>query len=623
MIAKTHAFTFMTHEGFVKVPYFQRAYVWNEKNWSELLSHLLEKNINHFIGTIVLKQIEAQSGYSKQALIIDGQQRLMTLSIMLYTIKKSLHGIYIDEPSEATRYNGCLYGKDNVYDTVEYVKIVPSKVDERYYQAIMLDDVYPDDIDYDSCENNVLKCFKYFTNKFTEIPGDDRIWLYKNLLNPKREIMVVLDLNNADSEVRVFSAVNSMGMRISPSETVKNWLYQRALDIGMDRYEVNHLYKETWERTFARDDDSVLFWNKPSSNNQIEYDNIGWLLKDIAIIKGLYTKDSRERDLLQIYEMYIKSINYERGLISFINEVTAYARIHRSKMYSFDRNALYSFNDFEKRFFHVVSTLNITVFRPYILYIYYKNTKNRKGLETDLRRLETLIFRLYASGKYPAEGQGGFKLCYEFIHDETGYEKILAATPSDEEFIRTLQNIKREGSNDSRPATLALFWLELYRRSNPESRYSCYDKDALRYIYSLEHMMPEYWEEHWRDVRIEKADGSPILEWRDKKDYRDKHIRSIGNMTLLKEVLNSNVQNQKFSIKMKGGTFHGVERYGIIHHAELGITVLDFVEPYSKNNMMVWNEKAIREREKGMIEDIVGNIWPRIEPVFDNIALDE
>ena len=615
MIAKTHAFTFMTHEGSVKVPYFQRAYVWNEQNWSELLAHLLERDVNHFIGMIVLKQIEAQSGYAKQALIIDGQQRLTTLSIMLYTLKKSLKGVYIDEPTEAARYNGCLYGRDNIYDWVEYVKIVPSKVDARYYQAILFDDVNPDDIEYDSCESNILKCYKYFTDRFADMSVEDRTWLYKNLLDPKREIMVVLDLNNADSEVRVFSAVNSMGMRISPSETVKNWLYQRALDIGMGSYEVGHLYKETWERVFAGDDNAVLFWGKTSSNNQIEHDNIGWLLKDIAIIKGIYNKDSRERDLLRIYEKHIKSIRYERELVSFINEITAYARIHRGKLQSFDRNALYSFDDFEKRFFHIINTLNITVFRPYILFLYYKNARNIKGLETDLRRLETLIFRLYASGKYPAEGQGGFKLCYDFIHDKTGYQKILEATPSDDDFEKTLRNIKREGSNDSRPATLALFWLELYRRSDPESRYSCFDKDALRYIYSLEHMMPEYWEEHWRDVKIEDSGSNPITEWRDKKAYRDKHIRSIGNMTLLKEALNSNIQNQKFSIKMKGGTFYGVERYGIMHHAELGLTVLDFVEPYEKNNLMVWNEAAIREREKGMIEDIVSKVWPRIEPV--------
>ncbi|EME8181206.1 DUF262 domain-containing protein, partial [Enterococcus faecium] len=70
-----------------KVPRYQRAYVWTEKNWSELLSdinftvNIHDINWSHFLGTIVLNNIDKQLGDRKDPgiinfEIIDGQQRI-------------------------------------------------------------------------------------------------------------------------------------------------------------------------------------------------------------------------------------------------------------------------------------------------------------------------------------------------------------------------------------------------------------------------------------------------------------------------------------------------------------------------------------------------------------------
>ena len=75
----------------LEVPFFQRKYVWDEENWSELLQAV--ENFNNekpFWGSIIIKRAEKQAGekFSK-GYIIDGQQRLTTIAILTKAIYDS------------------------------------------------------------------------------------------------------------------------------------------------------------------------------------------------------------------------------------------------------------------------------------------------------------------------------------------------------------------------------------------------------------------------------------------------------------------------------------------------------------------------------------------------------
>ena len=80
MDAKAKSFTFLSNEGQITVPFFQRGYVWDKDNWETLLGDLLNTTRGHFLGSLILKQQRAASGEPKEVLVIDGQQRLTTLS---------------------------------------------------------------------------------------------------------------------------------------------------------------------------------------------------------------------------------------------------------------------------------------------------------------------------------------------------------------------------------------------------------------------------------------------------------------------------------------------------------------------------------------------------------------
>jgi uncharacterized protein with ParB-like and HNH nuclease domain len=83
MEAREKELKFLATEGKIIIPFFQRTYVWEQENWENLLEGLFSKPDGHFLGSIILKQIRTSSGEPKKLEVVDGQQRLTTLSILI------------------------------------------------------------------------------------------------------------------------------------------------------------------------------------------------------------------------------------------------------------------------------------------------------------------------------------------------------------------------------------------------------------------------------------------------------------------------------------------------------------------------------------------------------------
>jgi len=125
----------------------------------------------------------------------------------------------------------------------------------------------------------------------------------------------------------------------------------------------------------------------------------------------------------------------------------------------------------------------------------------------------------------------------------------------------------------------------------------------LKYTYSLEHIMPQKWEEFWEDVPVIDINGNQIVNNEQAKQYRYRLIYELGNMTLLKSALNSSLRNYEFARKVKGeGRKKGIKVY-----AELGITKFDIVDKF-ENGDTIWDERKIKERTKDLAADFFA-IW--------------
>ena len=597
MKAEAMSLTFIGNEGVVKIPFFQRSYVWDKTNWEDLLTDLYDTIKNSFLGSLILKQLEKQTGKTKEVLVIDGQQRLTTLSILL----KALYDSFSNEVKDNCKssINTYLFYKKQQTDRDLHLKISHSRLDSYYYDIVINGKITNDEIDkiivaddsnkISSKDNKILQCYKYFTDQLKCKTAEQKEWLFNFLLNTENKILVIIDLSENDDEQSIFDTINSAGVRLSGSDIIKNALFQKAIDLIKNQEEVFKLYKDHWDDIFSIDDDARVFWETPRSTGRLMRDNIEILLHSIAVIKNFFDPDKHTlSDLSKLYKDYIGTLNKDT-LIIFVGEISEYAKLYRDKIMVFDKSTLFSFENSTQRLFHILDVCEISTFHPYILSLFYKYQNDESILNANIYKLEKYIIIRMITKK---ETKSYNKTCKDFITDnnlidakinELDYSEVSSAT----------QNINNKN------ASLLLFWIELYRRHR-DVRQSVKE---LKYNYSLEHIMPQKWEEYWSNISVYDENGNIVQDSEKAKAIRYKEIYSIGNMTLLNSRLNTSLRNYPFEKKIEG---EGRKR-GIRHYSELCITKADILLPYDQGNIL-WDERNICNRTKLLVNEIL-EIW--------------
>lgn len=597
MKAEAMSLTFLDNEGLVRIPFFQRGYVWNIENWDDILIDLLDFNKSHFLGSLILKQLEKQTGKPKEVLVIDGQQRLTTLSVLLRALYNSFDAETQKNCDSSVK--NYLFFKKNQTDKDFFVKIEHSKIDKKYFQKVIKNEVTQDEYDAivvenpatktTSKSNKVLQCLKYFTEKLNTIEVSKRLDLFNRLLDQENKILVIIDLSEKEDEQAIFDTINSAGVRLSSADIIKNALFQKALDLFDNVEDVETLYKDNWENVFSLDEDAMNFWDTPRATGRLMRDNIEILLHSISVIKGFFDPDKHTlSDLSNLYKAYILKIN-KTDLEAFIKEISKYAKLFREKILVFNGSTLFNHQDNYSRLFHILSVCEISTFHPYILSLFYKYDNNETKLCEELKKIERVVIRRMIT---KSETKSYNKMCKEFIKDNSTVDVKISEQTKDE-VVNGLSSISNKN------ATLLLFWVELYRRAN-DSKQSVKE---LKYNYSLEHVMPQKWEEYWSKVDVVDNASNVITDKELAKRERYSKIYSIGNMTLLNSSLNTSLRNYEFSRKIEG---EGKKR-GIRHYADLGITRFDILDVYD-NGDKVWNEKKITGRTTNLANDIL-IIW--------------
>ena len=316
MKAETRAFSFLRHEGLVRIPFFQRAYVWNEKNWEDLIADLLKIGRRHFLGSLISKQVEPQSGSPKQVLVIDGQQRLTTLTILLRALFNSLNEKRQTSNKVLEMVNECLFYSGDAFDSECHVKIEHSKVDRLYYQHVIKNELSLETIESKFSESNVLKCYKYYIDRIKDIDVSEQKRLVNDLLRHDNHILVVIDLTKEDDEQCIFDTINSAGMRLSSADVVKNFLFQKAFDL-FPADVVELLYQNNWESVFLNDGQTIEFWGTERTLGRLKRDNLEILLHCIAVIEGFFDPEKHTlADLVSVYKENVSALGSD-GLKKF------------------------------------------------------------------------------------------------------------------------------------------------------------------------------------------------------------------------------------------------------------------------------------------------------------------
>ncbi|MCG3165630.1 MAG: hypothetical protein POELPBGB_01398 [Bacteroidia bacterium] len=590
MEAKSRAFTFLKMEALIRVPFFQRAYVWKKDNWEDLLIELSNTSKNHFLGSIILKQQTVATGEPKEALIIDGQQRLTTLSILLKALYDSLPDATKKNVENSMR--NCLFYKIDETDENYLIKIQHSHLDAQVYESVIragIDSsplVIPNDSD-----SRVMQCYQYFLNELEKKDSKENMALFNWLTKSENEILVVIDLGAKDEEQAIFDTINSAGVHLSAADIIKNALFQKVIQLKGQK-EAIKLYSATWNKIITGEKENVTFWETQRSTGRLRRDNIELLLHSVAVIKGIYDPDEHTlSDLSWLYKEHIANFTTFDQIKKFIEDITEYADIYKKKFLIFTNQTMFSFDEYQKRLFHILDCFEISTFHPLILHLFKSLRDDEAQLEKVFSAIESFVVRRVISKH---EVKAFNKFCKEFITNPNALYARLAES-NDADFYNQLKYIS------NRHAALLLFWVELHRRHNDKKN----DTTALKYCYSLEHIMPQSWTEHWGTLPVKtKPDGSLMSEKESAEDRWAK-IYWIGNMTLLTTNLNSALKNYKYEVKMVGEG----RKKGIKDYAELIITKLDLVKPFDEGDI-VWDEHKIEARTNFLIGEI-DVIWKK------------
>jgi hypothetical protein len=229
---------------FYNVPKYQREYVWGRYDWEALLDDLLEHEgtDGHFLGTFICVNREQDSTQFPQLEVIDGQQRLTTISLALAAIYSVLKGGLPDGDDEYVTDVITLKRMLAVDRKSRLAPQIANSNRDDFYAILAragLDIVAPKP-SYMGVRR-IEKAYQFFLSRMTTIATERGVPITEVamdlLARVKRAQMVKLEVNSYSDAFTLFESLNNRGKPLTPIDLIKNSLLadaDRSPEVSMD-----------------------------------------------------------------------------------------------------------------------------------------------------------------------------------------------------------------------------------------------------------------------------------------------------------------------------------------------------------------------------------------------------
>ena len=533
------------------IPVYQRFYSWDidqcKRLWNDIVEMQRKGKAGHFVGSIVNIAEQAMPTGVQKYMIIDGQQRMTTLTLLLL----ALRDYAIKDPSDTTinarRIDNMLL-KNEYESGDERYKLLLTETDRDILISLVEEKPISESI-----RSRLIENYNFFANKLAdkEIQPAE---VYESI--GKLQIVNITLDRAVDDAQAIFESLNSTGKELSESDLIRNYVL-----MGLEPAEQTYVYEHLW---------------RPMEQLFI-YETQGTVM-DAFFRHYLTMKLSRIPKQGRVYEEFkLYHLNCEFGTIrELCQDLLEYAKYYTNIV--FKRN---SDTDLKKLYEDIID-LRMEVSYPFLLKIHHdcmEGLITSDELKEILRLCISYVLRR-AICEIPTNSMNKtFATLKNYIRPDDYLNSVKAFFVMQDTYKEFPDNDKFEGAFENRDI------YNMRARNYILSRLENFDNKAPIIIenYTIEHIMPQN-----KNLSLEwQADLG--AEW---QDVQKKYLHTIGNLTLT--AYNSEMSDRPFLEKMDmpGG------------FKESALRLNKYVVLQNR-----WNQKHIQERANELAKK-AESIWP-------------
>lgn len=543
------------------IPVYQRYYSWDveqcKRLWTDIVDMQKKGKVGHFVGSIVNIAEQAMPTGVQKYMIIDGQQRMTTLTLLLIALRDYAKNNPTDDTINSRRIDNMLL-KNEYESGGERYKLLLTETDRDVLMSLVEDKPIPD-----GTKSKLLDNYNFFVGKIADKelqPAE----IYESI--GKLQIVNITLERNIDDAQAIFESLNSTGKELSESDLIRNYVL-----MGLEPDEQTYVYEHLWRPM------ELLFVYETQDSVMDRF------FRDYLTMK--LTSIPKQNRVYEEFKLY--HLNCEFASIrELCQDLLTYAK-HYTDMV-FRRSS----NNALKTLYEDINDLRMEVSYPFLLKV-HNDFAERIITEDDLLEIVGLcisyVFRRSICDIPPNSLNKTFATLRNEIKTDDYKNSIKAffvlrddykEFPDDDKFTKAF--VTRDIYN-MRPRNFILSHLENYGNKAP----------IIIENYTIEHIMPQ--------------NPNLSLDWQNElgsnwQEVQKTYLHTIGNLTLT--AYNSEMSDHPFMVKMdmEGGFKESALR--------LNAYIVKLTE---------WNEGRIKERAQ-ILADKAKQIWSYPEMTDDEIA---
>ena len=532
------------------IPVYQRYYSWDieqcKRLWNDIVEMQKKGKAGHFVGSIVNIAEQAMPTGVQKYMIIDGQQRMTTLSLLLLALRDYAINNPEDTTINARRIDNMLL-KNEYESGDERYKLLLTETDRDILMRLVEEKPIPDDT-----RSKLLDNYKFFAGKIADKelqPAE----VYESI--GKLQIVNITLDRSVDDAQAIFEGLNSTGKELSESDLIRNYVL-----MGLKPTEQRYVYEHLWRPM------ELLFVYETQDSVMDRF------FRDYLTMK--ITRIPKQDRVYEEFKLY--HLNCEFSTIrELCQDLLTYAKYYTDMVFKRSSNPAL------KSLYEDINDLRMEVSYPFLLKVhndYAEGIISEDDLKLIIRLCISYVFRrsicdiptnslnkTFATLKNEIKPDDYVNSIKAFFVMRNDYKEF----PDDDKFAAAF--VSRD-IYTMRSRNFILSHLENYGNKAP----------IIIENYTIEHIMPQNssLSPEWQQMLGAK--------WR---EVQKTYLHTIGNLTLT--AYNSEMSDHPFMVKMdmEGGFKESALR--------LNAYVVKLNE---------WNEQTIKERA-ALLADKAKQIW--------------